>query len=175
MSEHDNNRSSALSPEQIAMINTTTASAVQSAIEGLFKGLLPALKDMAVTPEKLREANRPYEDPAKIARELRESLKSKEDEAEQQRMNRARMDACNHLDKNGRSSINLCHNQPDHQPRGVCVVCGDWIHPREWRIAASETLAKQFSVAGGELPKGKAYVVAAHKDYRTVIQLESMS
>lgn len=164
-SEHDNNRSSALSPEALAVINTATASAVQEAVSALLKGLMPAFRDMAVTPEKLREANRPYEDPDKIKRELRESLKSKQDEEELRRANRARMDACPHLDKNGRSAINLCHNQPDHQPRGVCVVCADWIHPREWRIGPPDA----------ENPRGKAYIVEPHPAYRTVLQLESMN
>lgn len=165
MPENDNNRSSALTPEAIAVINSATKQAVESAVAAVFASLGPVLKDMAITPEKLREANRPYEDPAKIARDLRESLKSKQDEAENAAINAARKAACPHLDKNGRSSINLVHNQPDHQPRGICVVCGDWIHPREWRIGPVDI----------ENPRGKAYLVEPHKDYRVVLQLESMS
>lgn len=162
---HDNNRSSALSAEAIAVINSATAKAVQEAVTAVFTSLGPVLKDMAITPEKLREANRPYEDPAKAAREARESLKSKQDEAEIARITAERRAMCPHLDKNGRSSINLCHNQPDHQPRGVCVICGDWIFPREWRIGAPDE----------KNPRGKAYLVEPHKDYKMVIQLESMS
>ena len=109
------NRSSALTPEQMAIINTATQSAVQEAIKSVFAGLTPVLKDMAMTPDKIREANKPYVDPAHIARELRESLKSKEDEAQIARITAARRAACPHLDKNGRSSICLVHNQPgDH-------------------------------------------------------------
>jgi len=163
--EHDANRSSALSPEALAMINTATAQAVQAAVKSVFENLGPVLKDMAITPEKLREANKPYEDPAKIAREMRESLKSKADEAEIQKMNNARKAACPHLDKNGRSAICLVHNQPDHQARGVCVVCGDWIHPKEWRIGVPDE----------KNPRGRAYLVEPHKDYRIVLQLESMN
>jgi hypothetical protein len=161
--DHDNNRSSALSPDALAVINTATAKAVQEAVAAVMQGLLPVFKDMALTPEKLREANRPYEDPAKLARDLRESLKSKQDEAEIARITAARRAACPHLDKNGRSSINLVHNQPDHQPRGICVTCHDWIHPREWRIGAADD----------QNPRGRAYLVEPHKDYRTVLQLES--
>ena len=163
--EHDNNRSSALTPEALAVINSATSKAVQEAVTAVLLGLKPVFEGMAITPEKLREANRPYEDPQKLARELRESLKSKQDEEEQRKANRARMDACPHLDKNGRSAINLVHNQPDHQPRGVCVVCGDWIYPREWRIGAPTD----------DFPRGKAYLVEPHRDYRIVMQLESMS
>jgi hypothetical protein len=165
MSDHDNNRSSALSPEAIAMINTATAKAVQEAVTAVFQSLAPVLKDMAITPEKLREANKPYEDPAKVAREKRESLKSKQDEAEIVRVTLARRAQCPHLDKNGRSSISLVHNQPDHQARGICVVCHDWIFPREWRIGPPDE----------ENPRGKAYIVDQHKDYKIVLQLEATS
>jgi hypothetical protein len=165
MADHDNNRSSALSPEALAVINSTTKAAVESAVAAVFASLAPVLKDMAITPDKLREANRPYEDPAKLARELRESLKSKQDEAENLRMNAARKAACPHVDKNGRPSIFLAHNQPDRQPRGICVVCHDWIHPKEWRIGPADD----------KNPRGKAYLVEPHKDYRIVMQLESMS
>lgn len=163
--ENDNNRSSALSPEALGAINAATAKAVEAAVAAVFAGLGPVLKDMAITPEKLREANKPYEDPAKVLRELRESQKSKADEAEIARATKARRDACPHLDKNGRSAICLVHNQPDHQPRGVCVVCGDWIHPKEWRIGPPTDAE----------PRGKAYLVEPHKDYRVVMQLESMN
>lgn len=164
-SHPDNNRSSALSPEAIAAINSATQAAVQSAVAAVFQSLGPMLKDMAITPEKLREANRPYVDPEKIKRELRESMKSKQDEEELRQLTRARRDACPHLDKNGRSSINLVHNMPDHQPRGICVICADWIHPREWQIGPADE----------KNPRGKAHLVEPHKDYRVVMQLESMS
>ena len=159
------NRSSALTPEQMAIINTATQSAVQEAIKSVFAGLTPVLKDMAMTPDKIREANKPYVDPAHIARELRESLKSKEDEAQIARITAARRAACPHLDKNGRSSICLVHNQPDHQPRGVCVTCHDWIHPREWVIDAPDATTGKI----------QAHIRDAHKDYRIVLQLESQS
>ncbi len=157
--DHPENRSSALTPEQLAAVNAMVGAAVRE----VFAALAPVLKDMALTPEKLREANRPYEDPAKIQRELRESLKSKEDEAELARMTAARRANCPHVDKNGRSSINLIHNYPDHQPRGICVTCHDLIHPREWRIGAPDE----------KNPRGKAYIVEAHKNYAIVLQLES--
>lgn len=163
--ENDNNRSSALSPEALGAINMATKSAVESAVAAVFASLKPVLEGMAVTPEKLREANRPWQDPAKIQRELRESLKSKQDEEDLRKQVAARQAACLHLDKNGRSAIGLVHNMPDHQPRGVCPLCSDWIHPREWRIGAP-TEAE---------PRGKAYLVEPHRDYRTVMQLESMS
>lgn len=161
----DNNRSSALSPEILAIVHSAVASSVSEAVKSVFENMVPVFKDMAITPEKLREANRPYEDPAKTAREARESQKSKEDEAEIAKMTAQRRANCPHLDKNGRTSICLVHNQPDHQPRGVCVICGDWIYPKEWRIAASDE----------KNPRGRAYLVEPHKDYKMVLLLESTS
>ena len=163
--EHDNNRSSALSPEALAMINSTIAAAVKEAMAAAMGMLGPIIEKIAITPDKLREANRPYEDPKKVLREARESAKSKMDEQEIAKATAARQAACNHTYTNGISSINLCHNMPDRQPRGVCVTCGAWIHPREWRIGAPTE----------EYPRGKAYIVDAHRDYRIVQNLESRS
>lgn len=165
MSEKDLNRSAALSPEALAVINESTATAVQKAVEAVFASLGPTLKDMALTPEKIRELNRPYEDPAKAARELRESLKSKKDEAEIVRLTAERRAACPHTYPNGLSAINLCHNMPDRQARGICVMCGDWIHPKEWRIGAPSA----------EYPNGRPFLVEPHKDYRTVMVREMRS
>lgn len=163
MATHDQepNRSSAFTPEQLAQTNAM----ISQTVKELFANLAPMLKDMAVTPDKLREANRPYVDPMKIAREFRESQKSKADEEELRRVTAARRAQCPHLDKNGRSSINLVHNFPDHQVRGICVLCGDWIYPREWRIDAPDE----------KNPRGRAYIVDAHKNYATCLQLESMA
>jgi len=164
-SDHDNNRSSALSPEMLATINSTTKAAVESAVAAVLLGLKPVFEGMQLTPDKLREANRPFEDPAKVKlaeRNLRESLKSKADEAELRRTTEARRAACPHLDANGRSSIDLVHNQPDHQPRGICVTCGDWIFPKEWRIGPPDA----------ENPRGRAFLVEPHRDYKIVMQLE---
>jgi hypothetical protein len=163
--EHDNNRSSALSPEALAVINSTTAAAVKEAMAAALGMLAPIIEKIAITPEKLREANRPYEDPKKILREARESAKSKLDEQEIAKATAARQAACTHMYTNGTSSVNLCHNMPDRQPRGVCVTCGAWIHPREWRIGAPTE----------EYPRGKAYIVDAHRDYRIVQNLEARS
>jgi F0F1-type ATP synthase epsilon subunit len=168
MAPEDINRSSALSPEMLGMINTMTSTAVSEAVKAVFAGLVPVLQDMALTPEKIQALKAPPIDPAAIAkakREERENLKSKADEEAARRAERARKDACPHIDKNGRPAICLAHNQPDHQPRGICVVCGDWITPREWRIGPPDE----------QHPNGKPYLVEPHKDYRIVMQLESMS
>lgn len=162
-----NNRSAALTPEQLAIVNQATSAAVQEAVSEVFKQFAPMFKSIAQMPEALKDALTPKkseEELKKFMREQRESLKSKQDEEEQRAADRARKDACPHLDKNGRSSISLVHNFPDHQPRGVCVLCHDLIHPKEWRIGPADD----------KNPRGKAYLVAPHKDYKTVMQLENM-
>lgn len=166
MSEHDQkeqNRSSAMSPEQVAQTNAMVSAAVAEAVRSMFTSFAPMLEKLAITPEKLREANKPYVDPAKAARELREMLLWKEDEAENRRKLQEYQDNCPHIDQNGRSSITLVHNFPDRQPRGLCTKCQALIHPREWRIAAPD--AKH--------PRGNAYLTEAHKNYNIVMQLEA--
>jgi hypothetical protein len=104
-------------------------------------------------------------DPDVVARNKRETEKSKADEKELRAMDAARKAACPHMDQNQRSSIRLIHNYPDRQPRGICPICHDLITPREWVIGPPDA----------ENPKGKAVLVDAHKDYRTVEILESQS
>lgn len=169
--QHQQNRSSAPSPEDLGVqtvnaaadVKNLVAAAVKEAVAGVFEQLGPLLQSMAVTPEKLREANKPYKDPAVIARELREMLIWKEDEAEARRQTEERQNACPHIDDNGRSSIQLVHNFPDRQPRGVCARCHAYIHPREWRIGAPDD----------KHPRGVPYLVEPHKNYSIVMQLES--
>jgi hypothetical protein len=74
-----------------------------------------------------------------------------------------RKNSCRHRDRNSFPSLGLNHNFPDGQVRGICVLCNEIIHPREWRIGAP-------SVFGVPQP----YIVEAHKDYGVVLNLESM-
>jgi hypothetical protein len=161
--ENENNRSTALTPELLATINAATSAAVKEAVSGIFSNLAPLLKDMAVTPEKLREGMRPYVDPDKERREIREKMKFRQDEEDKERQDRARQDNCLHRDQNGRSSIQVVHNFFDRQPRGICALCGDWIHPKEWRIGKPTE----------EHPRGAPYCVEPHKNYQTVRELDS--
>jgi hypothetical protein len=175
--ETETNRSSALSPEMLAVINAS----ISSAVKEVFAALKPQLEAMALTPEKLRQANEKPIDPkerARVLREERESAKSKADEEETRKLTRQRQDACLHQDANGRSAICLVHNFLDHQPRGICPKCNDLIHPKEWRIAASEEQAHKLTPPNSpasDQPRGMAYIVPAHRDYRTVLSLESHS
>lgn len=163
--DHDNNRSSALTPDVLALINTQTASAVSEALKGVFAHLQPVFEQMALTPDKIRELTKPYIDPKVAARELRESQMSREQEQELQRATAWRKANCPHLDKNGNASISLMTNNLDHQVRGICMLCHDIIHPREWVIDAPDP------VTG----KTKAHVREAHKDYARVLAVQSMA
>lgn len=158
-------RTSAASAEIQALVGASVKAAVNEAVSGVFAQLGPLLKEMQITPEKLREANKPYKDPAAIARELREMMIWKEDEAEARRLVEERQNACPHLDSNGRSSVQLVHNFPDRQPRGICAKCHAYIHPREWRIGAPD--AKH--------PRGVPFLIEPHRSYQVVMQLEAQN
>jgi hypothetical protein len=163
MADHEPNRSTGMSPELLGAINAATTAAVREAIAGMGAMMAQTVKDLAITPEKLREANKPYVDPAIALRELREKLRWTEDENANRQNLRITQDNCPHLDDNGKTAINLVHNFFDRQPRGLCSKCADWIFPREWRIGAPTA----------EHPRGKAYMVEPHKNYNIVMQLQA--
>jgi hypothetical protein len=154
-----------ITPEAQAFVSASISAAIKEAVSGVFASLGPILKDMALTPDKIRDATKPYVDPLKEARNKRETEKSKADERENRAAEAARKAACPHLDQNSRPSIRLVHNYPDRQPRGLCVICQDLITPRMWVIGPPDA----------ENPKGRAYLQDAHKNYNIVLQLESMS
>lgn len=149
----------ALTPDMQAFINAS----IQAAVSGVFTQIAPVLQSIALTPEKLQAAMKPYEDPAKVARELRERQQMKEQDAEARRNTALRQKNCPHQDKNGNWAIDLVHNFPDHQPRGVCPLCHVWIHPQEWRIEAPDAAN----------PKGHAKIVPEHPLYQVVRLLEA--
>lgn len=154
-----------------AYINDAIRKGVQEAMQGMFAGfgttLSDAIQAVALTPEKLlkMEEMRRAPDAALVAREAREKAQSKAQDLENQRNLELRQKNCGHRDKNGKDAINLVHNHPDHNPRGVCPLCHVWITPREWRIGAPGSHGR----ADG------AYLVDESPDYGRVRVLESMS
>src|ERR1700676_424422 len=108
--ENQNNRSTALTPELLAVINASIASAVQEAIKGT--GMLVA--------DALRDANKPYVDEAKQRRELREKLKFKQEEKDNAAEQRRQKENCSHHYKNGLLAVALVNNFHDRQTRGIC-------------------------------------------------------
>jgi|SRR5690242_6424396 len=160
------NRSSAMTPEMLALVTAATSAAVKEALAGL----TPIIQQLALTPEKIAAAEEIRRAPTKkeleaMRRAEREALLSKEDAAEAARRDAQRKANCPHLDKNGRSALGLIHNYPDHQPRGICPLCQDLINPREWRIGAPDE----------QHPRGVPVIVPAHKDYKMVMALEAFN
>jgi len=170
MSEHEPKNVSAVPTELItpasqAYMNAAIAAAVQEAVKGVFAGLQPMIEAISLTPEKLRDAQKPYVDPAHIARELRERANMKEQDLEARRNVELRQKNCTHQDKNGRWAISPVHNFPDHNARGICPLCHLWITPKQW-VIDSPTL---------ECPKGYAHIVPEHALYFVVRQIETLS
>ena len=205
--EHDNsekfNRSSSLTPEEMAKATAaanraavaeaaashpTSASdspalvkeAVAAAVASVFASLAPMLEKLALTPDKIAALKAPYVDPLTSAREQRMNIMGREEEKRNREAEQWAKDNCAHKDKNDKDSICLNHNYPDRRPRGVCVLCRDVIHPKEWRLDAPDPLTGQHTKGGknGEVIDGVywrqgAYLVLAHKDYPRVLKLEN--
>ena len=168
----EQNRSSALSPEQLAMVTALVSAAVKEAMSASASTFAAAIKESKV----------PYEDPAVARRKLREQMKFRDDEKAEARQKELAIANCTHYDKQSKESLNLNHNFPDRQPRGVCVLCNGIIHPPEWRIASSpEEAVKTFMALPEEQraklqpPRGTAYMVPEHPQYHRVRQLERMT
>jgi hypothetical protein len=158
--ENENNRSTALTPELMATVNAATAAAVKEAVSGISGMFADLVRELAITPEKLREANKPYKDPAIERREMREKMKFKQEEIDNEKEKQRQRLNCRHHYKNNLLAVALVNNFQDRQTRGICMLCHDWIHPREWRIDNPTE----------ENPRGVAHIVDAHKDYNLVIQ-----
>src|SRR5712691_13104199 len=94
-----------ITPEAQAFVSASISAAVKEAVAGVFASLGPVLEKLAMTPEKIRAANTPYIDPAVVARNKRETEKSKQDERELRAAEAARTAACPHLDQNSRPSV----------------------------------------------------------------------
>ena len=138
--------------------------AVAEATKGIFAGLAPVFQDMKLTPEKLNELKKPFVDPLVVSREERENKNSRAQAEEQRKADDVRKANCAHLDKSNNLALGLLRNFHDRNPRGVCMLCNDLIHPREWRIGAPDPVT-------GET---KAYMAAEHKDYGLVKRAISM-
>ena len=205
--EHDKaegfNRSSALSPEQLAIATEaatkaavaavkaegassnpdTVKDAVNASVQAVFAALTPMLEKMAWTPEKIEQFKAPYIDPAVTARKKREKEQTKTNIELEQAAARARKENCQHRypsinGAGGGESINITHNFPDGQCRGVCVLCHDIIHPLEYRLGLpNEDGTRTKGGKNGEMIDGVfwkqgAYLVPAHKDYARVRYIE---
>ena len=145
---------SLLNPEAQAYTNAV----VSEAIKGVFAQLGPLLQSIALTPEKMAEAEklRRAPDPAAVARELRERKMTQVEFEENERRKKENQAACPHKYPTGQLSINVVRNFPDRQPRFTCASCAIWITPREWRIGAPDA----------ENPRGVPFIAPEHPQYK---------
>jgi len=122
-----------------------------------------------ITPEIIaaivKESNKPYVDPDFQAREKREREKSRRDFHEAQRVTALQQKNCAHQHKDGQNALNLSHNFPDGQPRGICPLCFLFIQPTHWEYLAPDP------VTGAERPQ----LVPEHPLYHLVRAKEVMS
>ena len=168
-SEFEPNRSDTLTPAQHGMLNSAIEEAVTASVKAMIAGMMPTLQAMNLdTAKTIAQAmNAPKQktddEIAAAARESRERKKSQADSKAALETQERLKASCLHRYSNNVVSVSLVHNQLDHRPRGVCMVCHSWIHPTEWRILPGTD----------EFPEGKAVQVPAHKDYSLVLQLEN--
>jgi hypothetical protein len=137
-----------------------TNNLINEAIKGVFAQLGPVLESIALTPEKLAQAEalRRAPDPALVARELRERKLMQQDQ-EENRANLLRNQAnCPHKYPTGQWAVSVVRNYPDRQERFCCMLCQSFFEPRHWAINAPDT----------ENPRGRAVIVDAHPQYAAV-------
>jgi hypothetical protein len=136
-----------------------------SAMQDLVATLKEVLPSLALTPDKIKEALKPYVDPALEAREKRSRAQNRQQFIELMKAKLERQNACAHKDKNQRWAICLQHNFPDRAPRGICPLCELYIQPRHW----------DFKAPDEKHPEGEPFIVPEHPLYHVVKELESMS
>jgi hypothetical protein len=155
-----------LTPESQAFVTHS----INEAIKSVFAQLAPVLESVALTPEKILEMEKLRRAPTaeQIAAKLRDERERRqwsENDKESRRQFAERQRLCPHRDAKQNWSISLIHNYPDHQTRGICMVCQKIIQPTHWEILAPDA----------ENPRGKPALVAADSLYSVVQQIESMA
>lgn len=140
---------------------------ITNAVREVFLAMAPTLQSIALTPEKLAEAEklRRAPDPAVVAREARERALMRQDLAEAEQRKLQIQANCTHKDANQKWSISLVHNYPDRQTRGICTHCFKWFEPMHWEIGAPDD----------KNPRGKAILVKESPDYHVVREIEAFA
>lgn len=151
-----------LTPEAQAATNQMVSEAVKS----IFAQLAPVLQSIAMTPEKIAQAEAIRRMPTEkeVAQKLREEREKKltQQEAEENRQNLLRTQAaCPHRYPTGQWSLGIIRNYPDRQPRGVCMLCQAFFEPKRWVIGPPDA----------ENPRGRAYIAPEHPQYHLVLEV----
>lgn len=145
-----------LNPEAQAAMNQM----ISAAVRDIFSQLAPVLSSIALTPEKIAEAEklRRAPDPAAVAREIRERRLMQE-EANENQANLLRMrENCPHKYPTGAWAIGVIRNYPDRRERFICALCQNLFEPKRWVIGPPDS----------ENPRGHAYIAEESLGYRVV-------
>jgi hypothetical protein len=140
---------------------------MRSLIKEIFAEFAPIMQSMALTPDKLREAQKPYVDPMDIAKHNHARKQFQEDERQRDADKAERQARCSHLDENGKYAIRLQRNFHDGMARGICLHCMLCIEPQHWDW-------RPVTKADGSI-ENEAFIEKAHPLYYIVQQLESRS
>jgi hypothetical protein len=145
-----------LTPEAQAYTNNL----ISEAVKGVFAQLGPLLQSIALTPEKLAQAEalRRAPDPAAVARELRERKLMQQEQKENEDNLRRNQANCPHKYPTGAWAVNVVRNYPDRQERFVCSLCQSFFQPKRWEIGAPDA----------DNPRGRAYIADEHPQYHLV-------
>ena len=156
-----------LTPEAQAVTSRMISDAVRETVTAIFASMGPLMKDLALTPEKLRDAEelRRMPSAAQQAREQREKAIMLEQEAENRKTREARVASCPHRYPSGQIAIQVVHNYPDRAPRGICPICQVFIEPKRWVVGAPDP----------KTGKANAYIAEAHPLFHLVLEKEAMA
>lgn len=153
-----------LTPQAQAFISES----INSTVKEMLIAMMPVLQSIALTPEKIAEAERirrlpTEEQQAAIDREKRERLMQRE-EAEQNEANkRLLQENCPHRYVTGQLSCSPISNHPDGQKRFCCHLCHTIFTPREWRIGPP--------TLDGKNPRGTPFIAEPHPQYKEIATL----
>jgi hypothetical protein len=148
-----------LTPDSQAYTNKL----ISEAIKGVFAQLGPVFESIALTPEKIAQAEKIRRAPtdseiAALAREQRER-KLTQQEAADNRKNLLRNQAnCPHKYPTGQWAVGVIRNYPDRRERFVCMLCQSLFEPSRWVIGPPDA----------DNPRGKAYIEKEHPQYQLV-------
>lgn len=145
-------------------VKSMIAETTKETTKAIFEQFAPLMQSMALTPDKLREANKPWEDPAALARKNHEQENWRRQETDKTAAFKQRQTQCTHKDRNGLYAISLQHNFHDNMPRGICLKCELYIHPTYWDY-------RPVTAKDGTITE-KALVVPAHPLYHIVQEIE---
>jgi len=167
---------------------TEIKGAIAEAVNAVMEKFLPAFERLAAPrPAEVAALEKEAADKARNKREWdREKYQLNQTKLAQKQA-QAR---CQHLDSNGHSRLQVCHNQPSRLPIAWCNACQIKIEPNHYMVLPPGIKTKEAAVeyirqlvAEGEIPSGTPFfdntggyiLVAEHPLYHLVRALESQA